>query len=102
VLDSLTNKTSPSFKPPGQSTVDSASLKTDSARMSQDSIHRKLDSLKRPLIRTGHRPDDTLAKKAANIRTRIDSSGKFPLMPGLRRKLNTDSIRKARVKKLPE
>lgn len=102
VLDSITNKTTPISKPPGQSTVDSASIKKDSARMNRDSTNKKQDSLKRPLIRTGHRPDDTFAIKSASIRTRNDSSGKFSLMPGLHRKLNPDSIRRTRAKKLPD
>jgi hypothetical protein len=100
VLDSLSNKTAPDYKPPGQSTIDSLAIKTDSARTGQDSAHKNQDSLQKPLIRTGQRPDDTFAVKAGNIRTRKDSPGTFQL-PGLHRRLNPDSVRKIRAGKLP-
>lgn len=99
VLDSLSNKTAPGYKPPGQSTVDSSAIKTDSARTGQDSAHKNQDSLQNTLIRTGQRPDDTFAVKAGNIRTRKDP-GTFQL-PGLHRRLNPDSVRKIRAGKLP-
>jgi hypothetical protein len=109
VLDSITSKQVPDNRPPGQSTTDSATLKRDStsrmdsALRSQDSVRRSQDSLKRPLIRTGRRPDDTFAIKKDNIRTRNDSSANFFLLPGQKiKKLQMDSIRRARAKKLPD
>lgn len=102
LLDSISNKQLADIKPPGQATVDSASLKKDStARM--DSALRAADSLKKPLIRTGKRPDDTFAIKRSNIQTRNDSSANFFLIPGQhRKKFQMDSIRRARTKKLPD
>jgi hypothetical protein len=102
LLDSISNKQIPDNRPPGQATHDSATLKKDStARM--DSALRVADSLKKPLIRTGRRPDDTFAIKKDNIRMRNDSSANFLLLPGQhRKKLQMDSIRKARAKKLPD
>lgn len=109
LLDSITNKKITDTIPPGQSTIDSATLKKDStvrmdsALRNQDSILRSRDSLRKPLIRTGRRPDDTFAIKKDNIRTRNDSSANFFLLPGQKiKKLQMDSIRKARAKKLPD
>jgi hypothetical protein len=102
LLDSIGAKQIAEIKPPGQSTIDSASLKRDST-VRMDSALRAADSLKKPLIRTGRRPDDTLAIKKGNIRTRNDSSANFFLLPGQhRKKFQMDSIRRARAKKLPD
>jgi hypothetical protein len=101
LLDSIGAKQIPENKPPGQSTIDSATLKKDST-VRMDSALRAADSLKKPLIRTGRRPDDTLSIKKDNIRPRNDSSAKFFLLPGHRKKLQIDSLRRFRAKKLPD
>jgi hypothetical protein len=102
LLDSMGTKQIADTRPPGQSTIDSATLKKDSA-IRMDSALRAADSLKKPLIRTGRRPDDTFAIKKGNIRTRNDSSANFFLLPGQHiKKLHMDSLRRARAKKLPD
>jgi hypothetical protein len=102
LLDSISNKKIADPKPPGQATADSASLKKDST-VRMDSALRAADSLKKPLVRTGRRPDDTFAIKKGNIRSGNDSSAKFFLIPGQhRKKSQMDSIRRAGAKKLPD
>jgi len=102
LLDSISAKPIPDNRPPGQATVDSTVLKKE-GRARMDSALRAADSLKKPLIRTGKRPDDTLAIKKNDIRTKNDSSGNFLPSPAQhRKKLQMDSLRRARLKKLPD
>ena len=103
ILDSISNKKDPSTAPPpGQATADSASLKKDST-VRMDSALRVADSLKKPLIRTGRRPDDTFAIKKVDISDRNDSSGNFFKLPKKKaKKLQLDSLRRVQAKKLPD
>jgi hypothetical protein len=102
LLDSISSKQLADNRPPGQSKADSATLKRDST-LRMDSALRVADSLRKRLMRTGRRLDDTFAIKKDNIRARNDSSANFFLLPGQhRKKLQIDSVRKARAKKLPD
>jgi hypothetical protein len=75
VLDSLSSKPPPNFRPPGQITSDSlATIKTDSSHIKTDSAQKSNDSLTKPLF-----------------------------LPGMKKiKPRLDSLRKAKQKILPE
>src|SRR5689334_8272988 len=96
LMDSISAKQINNPKPPGQATVDSAVLNRES-RVRMDSALRAADSLKKPLIKTGRRPDDTFAIKKNNIQTKNDSSGNFFRLPAhQRKKMQIDSLRRTR------
>ena len=103
LMDSIGAKQITSPHPPGQAAVDSAVLNKESRARMDSALRAVSDSLKNPLIRKGRRPDDTLAIKPKDIRTKNDSSANFFQSPvHQRKKMKLDSLRRVRLKKLPD